>query len=235
MAWRRDVVDGPKPGSVDVALGWTPLSFVLLAILQNQDLLFAAHLLPAQQLSRFAVLSTLGGLAAFATATVPLVLLPHAGRPGRALPVALGTAAALGAAAVSVLLIGGRPVVEMLFGTQYGSVAPLASAYVLGMALLGVTRVLVADAIGQASARCALVAITVVAHGVGLIIAFHDSAAPVARATIGSLALLTGAVTTVALVPPGALSRVARDSARASRPVGLSSRDLPRWPSCCAS
>ena len=63
-------------------------AFLLLAVLQNQDVVFANALLDGDEAGRFAVLSTLGGLAAFASTTVPLVLLPRAPPATRALPAA---------------------------------------------------------------------------------------------------------------------------------------------------
>ncbi len=70
-------------------------AFVLLAVVQSADLLVANRVLAADEADRFAVLSTIGGAAFFATATIPLVLLP-AVRRGRAQ--AAATAYALTAA-----------------------------------------------------------------------------------------------------------------------------------------
>ena len=58
-------------------------AFVLLAVVQSADLLVANRVLTADEADRFAVLSTIGGAAFFATSTIPLVLLP-AVRRGRA-------------------------------------------------------------------------------------------------------------------------------------------------------
>ena len=123
------------------------LAFLGLAIMQNQDVLVANALLPAGEAGRFAVLSTLGGVAAFATTTVPLMLLPRA-RSGdrRALPAALAVAAALGVAAVAVVAVDPRQLVTGVFGAQYAPAAALAVPYLIAMALLGVSRVVVAHA-----------------------------------------------------------------------------------------
>ena len=100
----------------------------------------------AAEAGRFAVLSTLGGAAAFATTTVPLVLLPRAARGEH-----LALAGAIGAA---VLLGGGgrggrsrssptRSSPPRSATSTPGS-ADLAVPYVAAMALFGVARVLVA-------------------------------------------------------------------------------------------
>ena len=54
-----------------------------LAVMQTTDLLVANRVLGADDAAAFGVLSTLGGAAFFATATIPLVLMPAAVR-GRA-------------------------------------------------------------------------------------------------------------------------------------------------------
>src|SRR3954469_20552 len=84
----------------------TIAAFLLLAVIQNQDVLAANALLGGSEAGRFAVLSTLGGVAAFATTTVPLLLLPRAAAgERRALPAALGVAATLGLAAVALVAV----------------------------------------------------------------------------------------------------------------------------------
>ena len=74
-----EVPAGPRAARPGPAVA----AFLLLAVIQNQDVLFANALLDADEAGRFAVLSTLGGVAAFATTTVPLMLLPRAGRDAR--------------------------------------------------------------------------------------------------------------------------------------------------------
>ena len=173
----------PRPGPAIVA-------FLLLAVVQNQDVLLANALLDGEEAGRFAVLSTLGGVAAFATTTVPLMLLPRAGRD--ALRAALVVAAGLGAAAVAVVAISPEALVSTVFGDRYASVAAVAVPYVLAMALLGVARVLVANACAHGSARRTLAVLAPVAllH-LGLVVALGDDAAGIATATLISTATLT--------------------------------------------
>ena len=165
-------------------------AFLLLAVVQNQDVLLANALLDADEAGRFAVLSTLGGAAAFATTTVPLMLLPRAGRD--ALRAALAVAAGLGLGAVAVVALSPEAIVSTVFGAQYASVGAVAVPYVLAMALLGVARVLVADACAHGAARRALVVLAPVAvlH-LGLVIVLGDDAAGIATATLISTATLT--------------------------------------------
>ena len=88
---------------------------------------------------RFGVLSTIGGAAFFATATIPLVLMP-AVRRGRAsaaqVAVALTAAVGLGVAAVGAVLA--PYYLPRAFGEEYADLARLAGPYLLAMALLGV-------------------------------------------------------------------------------------------------
>lgn len=175
---------------------YAAIAFVLLAVVQNQDLVLVNRLLPAGEAARFAVLSTIGGLAAFATATVPLVLLPRArrGDPG-ALRAAVIATVALGGAAVLVSALAPAGLFAAVFGERYSALAALAPRYVLAMAALGVARVLVAQrctgtgrhvAVSLVGAACALQAI---------LVAVADDAAGAANAT-----LITTVVLAVGLV-----------------------------------
>src|SRR3546814_6963783 len=84
----------------------TGIAFVALAILQHQDLVLANRLLDAGDAGAFAALSTIGGLVAFATATLPLVLLPASRRRETgSLLVAAGAAVAVAIGAVVVALL----------------------------------------------------------------------------------------------------------------------------------
>jgi O-antigen/teichoic acid export membrane protein len=172
------------------------LVFLALALVQNEDVLLANAVLDPGEAGRFAVLSTLGGIAAFATTTVPLVLVPRAaaGAP-HALAAAIGAAVALGGGAVLLVGLAPETFVSLLFGERYAPVAGLAVPYLLAMALLGVARVLAAHAsvTGASRTALALLAGTVVVH-VSLLVLIGTDAAGVATATLASTALLTTAL-----------------------------------------
>jgi hypothetical protein len=187
--------------------GVTVAAFLLLAVVQNQDVVAAGALLEPGDAGRFAVLSTLGGLAAFATTTVPLMLLPRAATERRALPAAVCVAGALGLAAVIVVAIEPSALVGAAFGDRYTDVAGLAAPYVLAMALLGVTRVLVANACatGRGRAMVLLLAGAAVLQLVLLLTIGHDPAG-VAHATLMSTAALTGGAAVIEF--PGARAAV---------------------------
>ncbi|HEY3190346.1 MAG TPA: glycosyltransferase family 39 protein, partial [Solirubrobacteraceae bacterium] len=180
------------------------VAFLLLALLQNEDLLLAARLLPTGEAARFAALSTLGGVAAFATATVPLVLLPRVAVDRKAMRVALVVAAALGGGAVLALVAAGPSLVATAFGASYSSIAPLAAPYVLAMALLGVARVFVADATARPAAKSivALLVGAVVLH-VTLILTLAPTASGVMIATLATMSVVTvgSAAVTVVRMP----------------------------------
>jgi hypothetical protein len=189
----------PAPAAAGEARpGLAVAAFLLLALVQNQDVLFANALLDADEAGRFAVLSTLGGVAAFATTTVPLMLLPRAGRD--ALRAALIVAALLGLGAVAVMAVSPAALVGAVFGARYAQVGTLAVPYVLAMALLGVARVLVAHACAGRSARRAVILLAPVAvlHA-ALIVAIGDDAAGVATATLAATATLTAGAAALTL------------------------------------
>jgi O-antigen/teichoic acid export membrane protein len=173
----------------------TILAFLGLALVQNQDVIAAGALLGPAEAGRFAVLSTLGGLAAFATTTVPLILLPRAAAgERRALPAAVGVAAALGLGAIVLVAIDPSALVGAAFGARYAAVAGLAVPYVLAMALLGVTRVFVAHfcATGRGRLAVALLGAAALLQFV-LLLALGHSAAGVAHATLIATGALAGA------------------------------------------
>ncbi len=172
-------------------------AFLLLAVVQSQDVLFAQRRCWATaRPGRFAVVSTLGGIAAFATTTVPLMLLPRAAAGDRrALPVALAVAAALGGAATLVATAAPPALLRTAFGDDYGSVAELAGPYVGAMALLGIARVLVADAAARGRARPLLkLLLAAVALQALLLATTADDAAGIARATVITAAVVTAAL-----------------------------------------
>jgi hypothetical protein len=187
-------------------------AFLLLAVVQNQDVLLANAVLPAGEAARFAVLSTLGGAAAFATTTVPLMLLGRAG-DRRALHVALAVAAALGLAAVTVVAVAPGALVASVFGDRYGSVGTYAVPYLLAMAMLGVARVLVAHACATRE-RAPVIAVLVGAAALQvLLLADADDVAGVVTATLAGTAALTAGAGALALPRPtlaGALALARR-------------------------
>lgn len=187
----------PEEDSSGVGQAWqVMLVFLLLALVQNQDVLLANAALSPDEAGRFAVLSTLGGIAAFATTTVPLVLLPRAaaGAP-HALAAALGAALALGGGAALVVSLAPEAIVSGVFGDRYGSVAGLAVPYLIAMALLGVARVLAAHASATGAGRTTLwiLGATALLH-VMLVLGVGRDAAGVATATLASTAVLSAAL-----------------------------------------
>ncbi|HUI04458.1 MAG TPA: glycosyltransferase family 39 protein [Acidimicrobiales bacterium] len=217
----------------DAAAGtvlWTMAGFVLAVVLQNQDLLIANRVLAPAAAGRFAVVSTIGGIAAFATLTTPLVLLPRssAGRSA-ALSPALGVTALVGGLAVLASALSPRALVVHLFGPRYAGVAPLVAPYVFAMALLGVARVLVAHRCAHGS-RSRLVAVTLVAAAAltqaALVLRFGHDPRGVALSTLAATAGLTTSLGVLELVRLPAVHRrwapvSALRTALRTRPVAL--------------
>ena len=210
VARRPERAARARPGAAVAA-------FLLLAVVQSQDVLLANALLPAGEAGRFAVISTLGGAAAFATTTVPLMLLARPAGAGReALRVALAVAAGLGLAAVAVVAVSPERLVSGVFGERYAGAGAAAVPYMLAMALLGVARVLVAHAAAAGAGRRAVALLAVIAGlHIALIVALGDDATGVATATLAATALLTAGAAALAR---GDVRRAARgDVGRAAR------------------
>ncbi|HEX4362965.1 MAG TPA: glycosyltransferase family 39 protein [Solirubrobacteraceae bacterium] len=174
--------------------GLATAAFLVLAILQNQDVVLANSLLEPGEAGRFAVLSTLGGLAAFATTTVPLVLLPRAAGGERgALAAALAIAVALGGGAVAAVALVPSGLVGLAFGDRYAAVGALAVPYVGAMALFGVARVLVAHRCAQGGGRRLVAVVGTIAVGQALaLVLTADDAGSVATITLCTMLALAG-------------------------------------------
>lgn len=177
-----------EPKASTSAGWWTTAAFILVAVVLNQDLLLANKLLPAMEAARFAGISTLGGMAAFATMAIPWLLLPRIARGDRgALPVSLGLAALLGGGMVAISALWPSGIVSIVLGAEYSSIAPLLVPYMLAMALFGIGRVLVAHrcATGGAGKSIWILAAVAVAQAIG-IAAIADSAGEIVAISLAA-------------------------------------------------
>ncbi len=184
--------------------GWTAVAFALLAVLQTQDLVFANAMLPPARAGGYAALSTLGGAAAFATVTIPLVLLPRSVRRDKhSLAVAAGLAGVIGMAAVTVAAIAPHSISVGFFGARYGSIAPYVVPYMAAMGLLGVGRVLIAHRSAIGAGRSVSMAAAVVVGGQTISLAIWGrTVGSIAATTVGATAaLLLGIGVDAVLLP----------------------------------
>lgn len=184
---------GGLPGG---GFGWTSVVFLLLAVIQQQDLLLAKRLLPDGEAALFAVLSTLGGAAVFATVKIPTVLLPRATERSRqALLTALVLATALSGGVVVVVGLFPDFIVGTVFGERYLPVARFALPYMIAMGLFALSRVVVAyrTAGGGGRIRAGLLLLLALLHA-GLIAVLGDDAAGVAHATLLAAVALAAVV-----------------------------------------
>lgn len=206
-AWRI-----PNAQTADTApvppgrVGWTMASFVLLAVVFQQDLLLANARLPAPEAGIFAAISTLGGVTAFATVRIPTTLLPRAlHRSREALAVAY-----LSTAAISVVVVLGATlapafIVETVFGDGYAGAAPHVPRYLAAMGLLALVRVWVTYACASGRGRTGtVVAATTFTLHLGLLVALGGDAAGVVDAT-----LWAGAAGVGGMAAAGAAARLA--------------------------
>lgn len=196
-----DDADAPRARSGRTA---TTITFVLFAVLQQQDLLVAKARLAPDAAGAFAMLSTAGGAVAFATATVPLALLGLAGRSPRADRLAVWLTAAVGAGATLVALAAGRPLLTAMFGDGFEESAALFPAYVAAMGLLGLGRVLAARRCATGHhRRVAVLTVATIGLHLGLLALLGTSPSGIVVATLAATA--TG--TTALALHPGAVRR----------------------------
>jgi hypothetical protein len=189
----RTVAPRGAPGSAVVpdgtALG-VGVSFVFLAVLQTVDLIVANARLDDLSAGRFGALSTIGGAAAFATATVPLVLLPasargdsHARAAALRLAIAVGLTVALSGWALS------GPLLRVAVGGELAGGATWLGPYLLAMAAFGVVRVLIATRWTDGDGAFALRAlITALSLHVVFLVGLGTSVATVVLCTVATTA-----------------------------------------------
>jgi uncharacterized membrane protein len=182
--------DPPSPALR--AAKWTAVAFLALVVVQNQDLLIANRILTPGQAGQFAVLSTIGGLAAFATMTIPLVLLPRSRNGAGGLLPALLLTTVIGSAAVALVAVMPSEIIGTLFGSRYDAAGAALVPYMAAMALLGIARVLVAHrcAVGAERSSAALIAGAIATQAV-LILSFGHDTRTVAYSTVVAVTGLT--------------------------------------------
>lgn len=174
----------------------TSVAFMALAVLQHQDLIVATRVLDGPDAGAIAALSAIGGVVAFATATVPLVLLPAARSgddPAAAIRVALGITLAVAAGAVALALLAADLLVVALVGRSYTPVVPLVAPYLFAMGALGTARVIAAHRCAQGEGRSVAVRVAAVA-GAHLVTVAAVARTPgqVVGLTLVALVTLTG-------------------------------------------
>lgn len=214
----------PPPAYMSMAV---TLTFLLVAVIAAQDVIIANRLLPADQAGLFAAVSTVGGAAYFATATIPMVLLASTGDDRGSMPVALGVAALISGMTVAVVAILPAGVYAAVLGEPYRGVSELAVGYMAAMAAIGVARVLLAQLC--AAHRSPLAGALVLLGALTQLLLLHSagSAADVVRATLlASLQLLVASAAAVRLnrpAPPRARRAVVDG---VGEPVGVAPRRL---------
>jgi len=194
----------PAVATAGVGLVAAATPFLLAAVLQSIDLIVANRVLRSDDAALFGVLSTIGGAAIFATATVPLVLLPALRRGGgaAAATTATGLTAAVGLGIAAVVTAGASIVVPAAFGDRYAGAARLVGPYLVAMAALAVAKVRIAVLV-TVRPRWVIgsVATAVVAEGLLVALVARSPGAVVAV----TLAVTTGLATVLEL--PGLASR----------------------------
>lgn len=217
-----ELVTSPPSTALRAGRTGTTLAFALFAVLQQQDLLVAKLRLAPDAAGTFTMLSTAGGAVAFATALLPLALLPSGGRSRQDDRVAIALAVVVGVAATAVTAGAGTALVVDLFGAEYRQAGELLPAYTAAMGMLGVGRVLAARSCARGDHRRMAVA-------VGSLVALHLILLALVDPSPRGMATATFAATTagvaVLVTPPGVVSERAR---RAVAAVGAwaSTRDL---------
>ncbi len=169
-------------------------AFLLVAVIAAQDVVVANRVLPGAEAGLVAVVATLGGAAYFATATVPMVLLPSGAADRGSLRTALLAAAGVSLAIVAAVALVPAQGYALVLGGDYhalsGDLVGLAVGYVAAMAALGVAKVLLARLCqtGRSPLAITLAVLSVLVQLALLLVA--DSAGDIVLATGAACGLL---------------------------------------------
>ncbi|WP_121253810.1 glycosyltransferase family 39 protein [Nocardioides ferulae] len=194
-------------------------AFLLVAVIAAQDVIIANSVLGDHDAGIVAAVATVGGAAYFATATVPMVLMPSTDTG----PAARGSlrAALLAAAGVSLAVLAAVALLPaegyaLALGDDYAEVADYAPAYVAAMAALGVGKVFLARLcmLGRSALATVVVAVAVADQLVLLLRA--ETVRDIVLATAaGCAVLLVGSALAVAWATRADHRRLAEETDRA--------------------
>lgn len=188
---RRSTLPG-NPGVREAAVAAAGL-FALLA-LANLDVLLARHLLPGDESGRYSAGAVCAKAAFWLPQVVAVVVFPRLPDPeaGRVvLRKAVLVVTALSACELLGALLLARPVLELTFGEQYGSMASLAPVFVVQGAVLSIVQLLVYRAIATRDAAPARFVLgAAVLEAVVLLTARPDASGPVIGVAAGIAVLL---------------------------------------------
>ncbi len=168
-----------------------------LLVLANLDVLLARNVLSGDESGRYSVGAVLAKAAFWLPQAVAVVVFPRLSHPeaGRLLlrKAVLVVAGLSGLELVGCLLLA-RPVLEITFGTAYGSLAPIAPLWVLQGGALSVVQLLVYRAIATHDVATSWVvgAVAVVEAVVVLVVRPSTPAPVIGVAAALAVALVTG-------------------------------------------
>lgn len=193
--------DGATDGAARLKLTAVTLTFLLVGVVAAQDVILANRMLAGDQAGVVAAVATIGGAAYFATATVPLVLIPSGQQNRASLLAALGAATAVSLAAIAVVALLPAGWYASAIGEGYRGVEAYVVVYVAAMSALGIAKVLLAQlCLGQRSRLAGVLVALAVGTQLALLLT-SSSAADVVRATVVSCTgLLVATAVAVAVI-----------------------------------
>ena len=173
------------PDTRVVTAGWATVAFFAFVALQQQDLIIANRILDPSGAATFAVVSTIGGAVAFATATLPFVVLPSGDHGRERARIALTAAGVLAAGAVLAALVVGPELLRVVAGHPLPAAHALLAPYLGAMGLLGIARVVAANRL-RTGPR-----VTVTGLGIALFALLHTGALLLFGHSVGAVVVIT--------------------------------------------
>lgn len=178
--------DGAADGATRLKLTAVTLTFLLVGVVAAQDVILANRMLAGDQAGIVAAVATIGGAAYFATATVPLVLIPSGQQNRASLLAALGAATTVSLAAIAVVALIPDGWYASAVGEGYRGVDAYVVVYVAAMGALGIAKVLLAQLCLLQRSRLAGVLVALAVGTQLALLLTSSSAADVVRATVVS-------------------------------------------------
>jgi len=163
------------------------LMITMVAIMCNIDIILVRHYCPQEQAGYYATATILGRIAFFLPSSLLMVLFPSVAKATTSgakdhqyLLVSLGLTTILSGIVFLVFFLAGQSIIQVVYGNQYFSAAPLLTIVTAAMGLLAVSHVIFSYNMARSEFSFLWFLIGGVLLMLSLVFLYHDSAKTIA-------------------------------------------------------
>lgn len=187
--FKSQAVDLPSNSWLEMARFSIPsfLMITMVAIMCNIDIILVRHYCPQDQAGYYATATILGRIAFFLPSSLLMVLFPSVAKATASgakdhqyLFVSLGLTAILSGIVFLVFFLAGQSIIQVVYGNQYFSAAPLLTIVTAAMGLLAVSHVIFSYNMARSEFSFLWLLIGGVLLMLSLVFLYHDSAKTIA-------------------------------------------------------